>query len=196
MCFGSLSCWKVNLLPSLRFWMLWTGFSLRLSLYFGALSLSSTLTSPSVPAAEKHPYRDCYQHTLLLGCYSAGDEQSWFPSDMMLRIEVHQTRESCFSESEGPLGAFLQIPSVFSCVYTEDRIEFVHTVIKPRSMECCSDVCPSVGFSHLHIWSWSSTRVTIRFLVSSLDKALLHQLLSLVRRSALTRVLVVPNFFH
>ncbi len=78
MCFGSLSCWKVNLLPSLRFWMLWTGFSLRLSLYFGALSSSSTLTSLSVPAAEKHPHRDCYQHTLLLGCYSACDEQSWF----------------------------------------------------------------------------------------------------------------------
>ncbi len=64
----------------------------------------------------------------------------------MMRIEVHQTRESCFSESEGPLGAFLQIPSVFSCVFTEERIEFGHTAIK-----CCSDVCPSVGFSHLHI---------------------------------------------
>ncbi len=48
-CLGSLSCWKVNLLPSLRFWMLWTGFSLRLSQYFGALSFSSTLMSPSVP---------------------------------------------------------------------------------------------------------------------------------------------------
>jgi len=34
----------------------------------------------------------CYQHTLLLGWYSAGDEQSWFPPNMMLRIEVHQTR--------------------------------------------------------------------------------------------------------
>ncbi len=70
---------------------------------------------------------------------------------MVLRIEVHQTREYCFSESEGPLCAFLQIPSVFSCVFTEERIEFVHTAIKPRSVECCSDVCPSVGLSHLHI---------------------------------------------
>ncbi len=26
---GSLSCWKVNLLPGLTFWMLWTGFSLK-----------------------------------------------------------------------------------------------------------------------------------------------------------------------
>ncbi len=43
---------------------------------------------------------------------------------------------------------FLQITSVFSCFFTEERIEFGHTDIKPRSLECCSDVCPSVGFSH------------------------------------------------
>ncbi len=55
-CIGSLSCWKVNLLPSLRFWMLWTRFSLRLSQYFGALSFSSTLMSLSVTAAEKQPH--------------------------------------------------------------------------------------------------------------------------------------------
>ncbi len=93
--------------------------------------------------------------------------RAWFPSNMMLRFEVHQTRESCFSQTEDPLGAFLQIPSVFSWVLTEERIESCHTAIKPRSVECCSGVCPSVGFSYLHIWSWSSTRVTIRFLVSS-----------------------------
>ncbi len=121
---------------------------------------------------------------------------AWFPLNMMLGIEVHQTRESCFSESEGPLAAFLQIPSVFSCIFAEERIEFGHTAIKPRSVECCCDVCPSVGFFHLHIQSWSSTRVTIRFLVTTLTKALLHQLLSLARRSALERVLVVLNFFY
>ncbi len=47
---------QVNLLPSLRFEMLWTGFSLRQSLYFCALSFSSTLKSPSVPATEKQPH--------------------------------------------------------------------------------------------------------------------------------------------
>ncbi len=73
MCLGSLSCWKVNLLPSLRFWMVWTGFSLRLSLYFGALSFScvpQSLLLKNSPTAW-----GCYQHTLLLGWYSAGDEQ-------------------------------------------------------------------------------------------------------------------------
>ncbi len=79
------------------------------------------------------------------GMYSAADEQSWCPSDMILGIEVHQTRESCSSESVGPLGAFVLIPGVFSW------IEFGHTAVKSRSVECCSDVCPSVGFSHLHI---------------------------------------------
>ncbi len=44
----------------------------------------------------------------------------------------------------------MQIPSVFSLVFTEERIESGHTAIKLRLMECCSDVCPSVGF-YLHI---------------------------------------------
>ena len=43
---------------------------------------------------------------------------------------------------------------------------------------------------------WSSVRVTIRFLVTSLTKALLPRLLSLAGRPALGRVVVVPNFFH
>ncbi|KAK3510414.1 hypothetical protein QTP70_005910 [Hemibagrus guttatus] len=43
---------------------------------------------------------------------------------------------------------------------------------------------------------WSSFRVTMRFLVTSLTKALLPRLLGLARWPALGRVLVVPNFFH
>ncbi len=106
--------------------------------------------SPSVPAAEKNSpiVRGCYQHTLLLGWYSAGDEQSWFPSNIMLRIEVHQTRESCLSQSESLLGVFvylfLQIPGVFSCVFTEEIIESVHTTIKHRLVECCSYIHPDL----------------------------------------------------
>ncbi len=70
------------------------------------------------------------------------------------------------------------VKNVFSCVLHEERIESCHTATKPSLVECCSDVCPSVDFSHLHISSWSSTRVTIRFLVTTLTKALLHHLLS------------------
>ena len=43
---------------------------------------------------------------------------------------------------------------------------------------------------------WSSVRVTIRFLVTSLTKVFLPRLLSLAERPALRRVLVVPNFLH
>ena len=43
---------------------------------------------------------------------------------------------------------------------------------------------------------WSSVRVTIGFLVTSLTKALLPRLLHLAGRPALGRVLVVPIFFH
>jgi hypothetical protein len=43
---------------------------------------------------------------------------------------------------------------------------------------------------------WNSVRVTIRFLVTSLTKALLPRLLSLAGKPALGRVLVVPNLFH
>ena len=42
---------------------------------------------------------------------------------------------------------------------------------------------------------WSSVRVTIWFMVASLTKALLPQLLSLAGRPALGRVLVIPNIF-
>ncbi len=79
---------------------------------------------------------------------------------------------------------FLSIPSVFSFVFTEDRIEFGPTAKKARLVECCSDVCTSLDFCNLHIWSWSSTRLTIRFFLTTLTKALLHQLLSLARRPA------------
>ncbi len=56
--------------------MLRTGFSLRRSVYFGALSFLSTLMSPSVPAAEKplHSMRLLPAH-FTFGMVSAGDEQ-------------------------------------------------------------------------------------------------------------------------
>jgi hypothetical protein len=43
---------------------------------------------------------------------------------------------------------------------------------------------------------WSSVRVTIGFLITSLTKAFLPQLLSLAGWPALEKVLVDPNFFH
>ncbi len=81
--------------------------------------------------------------TLYFGMYSAGDERSRFPSNMMLVIQVHQIREYYFSQSEGPLG-------VFSCVFAEERIEFGLTAIKRRSVEFVS-FCSDMHFQMLDL---------------------------------------------
>ncbi len=119
----------------------------------------------------------CYQDTLLLGWYFAGDEQclvsfkqdawNWGSSDQRILFLTVWGSFRCF---------FANSKCVFMCLHW--REDWVINAIKPRAMECCSGVCPSVDFSHLHIWSWSSTRVTIRFFVTTLTKALLHQLAS------------------
>ncbi len=74
--------------------MPWTRFSLKHPQYFGTLRFSSTLRSTSVPTTKKksHSMRLLSAHFTFEIIYSAGDDQSWFPSNMMLRIEVHQTR--------------------------------------------------------------------------------------------------------
>ena len=38
----------------------------------------------------------------------------------------------------------------FRVSFIEERLPSGHSAIKPRSMVCCSDGCPSGGFSHLH----------------------------------------------
>ena len=69
--------------------------------------------------------------------------------------------------------------------FTEEWLPSGHSSIKAWLVECCRDGCSSGRFSHLHRGSWSSVRVTIGFLVTSLTKALLPLLLSLARRPAL-----------
>ena len=90
-----------------------------------------------------------------------------FPSRLGIQAkEFHQTRESCFSWSESPLGAFWQTWCVVllegSPISTKELL--------------------------------SSVRVTFGFLVTSLTKPLLPRLFSLAGRPAVGRVLVVPNF--
>ncbi len=132
----------------------------------------------------------CYQHTLLLGWYSAGDAQCWLSFNDAWNWGSSDQRI-----------LFLRVCRSFRCFFCKFQVCFhvsslrrrTSLAIKPRSVESCSDVCPSLGFSYLHIWSWSSTRVTIRFLVTTLTKALLHQLLRLDKRPALGRILLVSN---
>ena len=69
-CLGWLTCWKVNLRPSLRSWVFWSWFSSRISLYFAPLIYPSILTSLPIPAAEKtSPQHDAA--TTMLQCRDA-----------------------------------------------------------------------------------------------------------------------------
>ena len=63
-----------------------------------------------------------------------------------------------------------------------------HSVINPRSVECCSDGWPSGSFSQE---LRSSARVPIKFLVTSLKTSFLIAQFNL---AALGRVIVGPNF--
>ncbi len=73
-CLGSLSCWKVNLQPSLRSWALWRRFSSRISLSFRPFPrlqpVVLSLQLKNTPTAWC-----CHHHASLLGLYWTGDEQ-------------------------------------------------------------------------------------------------------------------------
>ncbi len=131
-------------LPGLRCWMLWTGFSLRLSQYFGA---SSTLTSLSVPA----------QHELLpahftFGMYSACDEQSWFPSNIWGSSDL--------------IILFLTVWGSFRCFFVNSKCVFMRLHwgedwVWPHRHKAQLGGVLLWRFSYLHIWSWSSTRCSL-----------------------------------
>ena len=87
-CLWSLPCWKVKLWLSLRSWALCTRFSFRISLYFAPISISSTLTSLPVPAAEKHPHMMLPPPCFTFGMVWHGMSGAWFPPDMTLKIEA------------------------------------------------------------------------------------------------------------
>ncbi len=76
-CLGSLSCWKVNLRPSLRSWALWRRFSSRISLYLAAIHLFPRLQPVVLSLQLKNTPTAwcCHHHASLLGLYWTGDEQ-------------------------------------------------------------------------------------------------------------------------
>ena len=66
-CLGLLSCWKVNLRPSLKSFADSNMFSSKIALYLALSIFPSTLTSFPVPAEEKHPH-----NMMLPPCFTAG----------------------------------------------------------------------------------------------------------------------------
>ena len=106
-----------------------------------------------------------------------------FPGIQAKEFNLGFIRESCFSWSESPLVAFWQTPSWLSCLLL--RSGFRLATLPSAEMVVLLEGSPT-STEEL----WSSVRVTIEFLVTSLNEALLPRLLSLAERPALGRVLV------
>ena len=87
-CLGSLSCWKVNLRPSLRSRALWKRFSSRISLYLAAFIFPSIATSRPVPAAEKHPHSMMLPPPCFTDCIGQVMSSAWFSPHIPLRINA------------------------------------------------------------------------------------------------------------
>ena len=121
-CLGSLSCWKVNLQLSLPSRMLWTRFSLRISLYFAPFSFPSTLTSPLVLPLKNTPQHDAAT-TMLHHWDSIGQvmNSAWFPPDMMLRIEAKQFNQ--FKPDWWSVAVIVVLLEV-SPIFTQDQPEW------------------------------------------------------------------------
>ena len=84
----------------------------------------------------------------------------------------------------------------YMCLLLRSGFRLATLPYRPACWSAAEMVVLLEGFPLFTELRWSSVRVTIGFLVTSLTKALLPRSLSLVRRPTLGRVLVVPNFFH
>ena len=124
---------------------------------------------------------------------------AWFPPNMTAwhscqRVQSlsHQTREFCFSWSES--FRCILANSTAMCLLLRSGFRLATLPYRPDWWIAAEMVVLLEGSPLSTEERWSSDRVTIRFLVTSLTKALLPRSLSLDSRPALGRVLVVPNF--
>ncbi len=115
-CLGSLSCWKVNLRPSLRSWALWRRFSSRISLYLAAFIFPSIATSRPVPAAEKHP------HGMMLPppCFTVGTvlDRWWAVPGFLHTYHLELRPKSSILDSSDQRILFVTILESFMCFLT------------------------------------------------------------------------------
>ncbi len=115
-CVGWLSCWKVNFQPSLRFWALWTRFSLRISLYLAVFSFPSSLITFPVPAAENTNQCCCAAATMLHRWDGIMQVISgaWFPSEMNKELRFIRP-ENLFFHSQ-----------LFWCIFVNSNQGFMY----------------------------------------------------------------------
>ncbi len=80
LCLGSLSCWKVNLRPSLRSWALWRRFSSRISLYLAAFIFPLDCNQSSCPCSWKNTPTAwcCHHHVHCWDCIGQVMSSAWF----------------------------------------------------------------------------------------------------------------------
>ena len=195
-CFGSLSCWKVNLRPSLRSWALWSRFSSSFSLYSAPFIFPSILTCLPVIAIEKH------HHSMMLpppffivGIVLArrwavpGFLQTW---RLAFKSWFHQTRESWF----------LMVWKSFRCLLANSQVgchvsfteEWLPSGLIGAVLQwwlSFRKVIPSPQRNSGDLSEWPSGSWSPPW-----PKPFSPRLLRLAGRPALGRVLVVPNFFH
>ncbi len=79
-----------------------------------------------------------------ISLYCASDERCWV--FLHTWIVIDKTRESSLDISLESFRCFFS--SRLSCVFAE-RLSSGYSAIKPRSVKCCRDSCPSVNF---HTW--------------------------------------------
>ncbi len=122
-CLGSLSCWKVNLRPSLRSWALWRRFSSRISLYLAAFIFPSIATSRPVPAAEKHP------HSMMLPppCFTVGTvlDRWWAVPGFLHTYRLELRSKSSILVSSDQRILFVTILESFRCFLANSMRAFM-----------------------------------------------------------------------
>ena len=108
---------------------------------------------------------------------------AWFPPNMMPDIHAKEFN-LCLIRPDNFVSHGLRVlqvhfgkfPAGCHVPFTKEWLPSGHSMIQAWLVDCCRDGCPSGRFSTEE--RWSSDRVTIGFLVTSLTKALLPRSLS------------------
>ena len=116
-------------------------------------------------------------------------------SDQKVQFWSHQTTESFASCSESLPRAFSNHQVCCHVPFSQEWLPSGHSPTKPRFVKRCR-LLSFRQFLPSQLRNSVVLSVFIGFLVTSLTKVLLAQLLSLVGRPALGRVWVVPYSFH
>jgi len=170
--------------------------------YFWAVSpilLCRTSQAPSgwMGSVGAQPFSDLSRDVQTGSSLGSGQVMSgaWFPPDMTLCIQAKEFN-LCFIRPENFVSHGLRVLQVPFGLLLRSGFRLATLPYRPDWWSAAEIVVLLEGSPLSTEQCWSTVRVTIRFLVTSLTKALLPRLLRLAGRPALGRVLVVAHFFH